>query len=348
MIRIGKRGLAKRYGSPHTSFASQETGNVYLGYVGSPVDAYGEPSRPDSYLDDTGYYVVDIIVWRRDDPVRIASFLEEESLADPDNKILKEFAESFKRAKELFLAEEKAKKEVKETEKAIVALGGKETPQKESEKKGISELTEKNLQEEAKQAIQAVKEKEAIGIKDNRKERQIEELNEQLHKASQALKDLEEMKKKVAEQQEKEKELVARLEQSEQERFRLERSGPSINPPLVAIANPKDGMTVDSEYISLAGVAESGKGIAKFEILVNQQLAHRKDQKDLRLAAQDLRRMDFSEKIRLREGKNEISASCKMTKGWQPREASSFNSPRKKSSFGQSSSGSIDTRTFQP
>ena len=306
LIRIGEKGVSQRYpGSARASLVAFETGNIYLGYHRGPTDAYGEPLNPSSYRNDTGGYNVDIIVWQKNDPVRIADFLAEVSLSDPGNEVLKDFAQSFKSQKNLILAEQKAKKEVEQTEKAILALKGKETPGLQvGAGKGVSELSEKNLQQEADLAIQAAKEK---GIKDSQKERQIAELNEQLQKASQALKDLEEMKRRVAEQEVKEKELMARLEQSEQEKLRLEKSGPSINPPLVAIANPKDGMTVDSEYISISGVAESGKGIAKFEILVNQQLAHRKDQRDLRLVVKDLRRIDFSEKIRLREGKNEIS-----------------------------------------
>lgn len=331
LIRIGEKGVSHRYlGSARASFVAFETGNIYLGYLRGPTDAYGEPLNPGSYRNDTGGFNVDIIVWQKNDPVRIGDFLTEVSLSDPSNEVLKNFAQTFKSRKDLILAEQKAKKEVGEAEKAISALKGREVPGKETEKKGSSELTEKNLQEEAKQAIQAVKEKEAIGIKDSQKEKQITELNERLQKASQALKDLEEMKKKVAEQQAKEKELVARLEQSEQEKLRLERLGPSINPPLVAIANPKDGMTVDSEYVSLAGVAESGKGIAKFEILVNRQLASRKDQKDLQSVAKDLRRVDFLEKIRLREGKNEISVVVQDDEGLTTRRSISIQFAKKK------------------
>jgi uncharacterized caspase-like protein len=309
LIRVGKKEFVKRYYSWQHSFVASETGDIYLGYKGSPVDVYGEPNNPGFYRDDIGNYVVDMIVWRKDDPVQIADFLEKVSLSDPENKALKNFAESFKYQKRIALAERKAEKEVEEAKKAIVALQGKVTPavKQTPDKKEVSELSKEKLQQEAKQAIQAAKEKEAIGIKDAQKEKQIAELNERLQKALQALKDLEEMKKKLAEQEEKEKVLMARLEQAERERLKLERLGPSKIPPVIAIASPKDGISVDFHYISIAGVAESGKGIAKFEILVNQQLASRKDQRDLQLVAKDLKRVDFSERIRLREGKNEIS-----------------------------------------
>ena len=40
----------------------------------------------------------------------------------------------------------------------------------------------------------------------------------------------------------------------------LEKLGPSKIPPVIVIAGPQDGMGVDFEYISIAGVAESEKG----------------------------------------------------------------------------------------
>jgi uncharacterized caspase-like protein len=250
-----------------------------------------------------GSFTVDVIVWKKEDPVLIANFLEELSLKDPKNETLREFAQIFKNKSETILAEQKAKREVEETEKAILALTGKESPEVQAKaEKGDLELNEKKLQEEARLAIQAAKEKEVIGITDAQKEKQIAELNAQLQKASQALKDLEEMKKKLAEQQEKEKDLMSRLDKAEQEKWTQAKI-----PPWIAVASPKDGANVDFEYISISGVAESGKGIAGFEIFVNRQLVIRKDQGVLEMGDKDLRRFDFSEKIKLREGKNEIS-----------------------------------------
>ena len=173
LIRIGEKGFSGRYlGSARASFVAFETGNIYLGYLRGPTDAYGEPLNPGSYRNDTGGYNVDIIVWEKNDPVRIADFLAEVSLSDPSNEVLKDFAQTFKSRKNLILAEQKAKKEVEETEKAILALKGKEIPDLQvGAGKGVSELNEKKLQEEADLAIQAAKEKGAIGIKDSQKEK---------------------------------------------------------------------------------------------------------------------------------------------------------------------------------
>jgi uncharacterized caspase-like protein len=49
--------------------------------------------------------------------------------------------------------------------------------------------------------------------------------------------------------------------------------------------------------------------------LVNQQAASRKNQRDLQLVAKDLKQVDFSEKIRLREGKNEIAVVAQDSEG---------------------------------
>lgn len=289
LYRMGKEGYAGRYISPST-FVSGETGAIYLGYAGSPTDYRGEATNPSWYRDDQGAFIVDIIVWQKDDPVAIADFFEEVSRHDPKNENLKKVAQEFLKRREIVLAEAKAKKEAEEAQKAITAL----------------------------------KKKETSPVKEIEKEQQIAELDEKLKKALQAMKELEELKKNFAEQKEKERELTTRLERLE------EKAIPGSNPPVMAIASPKDGITVDYEYIPITGVAEDEEGIVKFEILVNQQPVSRKDQRDLQLVAKDLRRIDFSEKIRLREGKNEISVIAHDNKGLSTQKTISVHFARKK------------------
>ena len=277
VIRLGKKNLARRYFPPNNSFFAHETGTIYLGYGytrASNTDPYGESGNLRAFSKAQGQYEADIIVWQKEDPVPIADFLEKVRLSDPDNKALETLALDFKGRKEIVLAERKAKKEVEEAQKAILALKGEKGSEvKEVQKeKPVSGTNEKKLQEDAKQAIEDVKKKEALGIKDAQKEKQMDELTDKLQNALQSLKDLEEMKKKLAEQQEKEKQLVTRLEQVEEEKLKL-----SLIPPVIAIGTPKDGASVDSEYVNLFGVVEHDKGIEKFEILVNQQLVGKKD-----------------------------------------------------------------------
>lgn len=297
-FQIGKEGKFNIYNPGAKkpgwdNYRIRENGNIFLRLT------KGLEHRP-------GFFIVDLILWKKEDPIGIANFLEELRLKDPENETLKEFAQEFKSQKEIVLAEQKAKEDVEETEKAILALKGEKVPEVEEirREKWVSEGREKRLQTEVKQAIENVKQKEATGVKDEEKEKQTAELTDKLQKALQSLKELEELKKRLAEQQEKEKELMARLEQAE--------AGKQLQtPPVIAIATPKDGVSVESEYISLFGVVEHDKGIEKFEILVNQQLIGPKDRKGLKIVPKESKRIDFSERVRLREGKNEISVIAK-------------------------------------
>jgi uncharacterized caspase-like protein len=72
------------------------------------------------------------------------------------------------------------------------------------------------------------------------------------------------------------------------------------------VAYPKDGITIDTEYINLYGVAEHDKWFSKFEILLNDQPVM-KDPRDVQLIPKGGQRIEFSEKIRLREGQNKIA-----------------------------------------
>lgn len=99
---------------------------------------------------------------------------------------------------------------------------------------------------------------------------------ERVQKGLQALKELEDLKKKQSE-------------------------------PVIMVAYPKDGITIDTEYINLYGVAEHEKGISKFEIFLNDTPISSKDQRDIQLVPKGQKKIEFSEKIRLREGQNKIA-----------------------------------------
>jgi DNA repair exonuclease SbcCD ATPase subunit len=258
-------------------------------------------------------------------------FLEEASSAQPKDKDLKEIAQAFKQRQEILLGLQKATKEVEEIEKEISKIeskkvGGKpvitspikeqipEGKKPEGEKKQEEKVAKK---EEEKPAIAPKgketpaippKGKEASGIQDN--EKKIAELTEKLQKALQAIKEFEEMKKKLTEREEKEAQLLARLESLEQER-----SSQAKNLPVIAVAYPKDGLTLDSEYVNLYGLTEHEKGITRFEILVNKKVVVSKGQRDLPALPKDRRRIEFSERIRLQEGQNTISITVQGTGG---------------------------------
>jgi hypothetical protein len=326
LYRIGERNYASRYYYPH-SFPVLVNGELYLGYVGSAVDSYGEPEMPLWYSDDTGGYSVDIIVWKRYDPVEMADFLEELLRLNPGNEKLELIALPIINEKRYKLAQEKAKRETEEAKKAIEALKGREVEKEkitsEGDKMPLS--SEKSLQKEAREVIDTLKGKEALGVKDPEKERQIAELTEKLHKAMEALKELEELKKKVEQQKEREKEIMVRIQRMEEDKLKRPKT-----PPLIAIASPKDGVMVDSEYIIISGVAESEEGIVKLEILVNDRPVITNDIRALQIVARDLRRVEFSERISLREGINEIHVIAQDKEGLSSRKGISIQMAKKK------------------
>jgi hypothetical protein len=151
LYRLGKDTYASRYYG-YYGFTVGRSGDLYLGLRDGPMDSSGEPSRPDYYNDNRGYFVVDIIVWQKEDIARIADFLEGLRRNDPKNKELEFFAQSHKYRKELLLAEEKAKKEAVEAQKETVAFK-EEAIQKDkgAEKaKQVSGVIDKKSQEEVK------------------------------------------------------------------------------------------------------------------------------------------------------------------------------------------------------
>ena len=273
----------------------KENGDIYLGYRGSHLSSYGKPFRTDYFNDDTGSFSVDIIVWKTNDPEIMTKFLEEASLAKPKDQDLKEIVQEFRWRSWGYLALQQKKTEVEKIRKELSTV----------ETKQISET-----KKEEKNAAVPPKETEAHRIKESDAERVTENLDERLQKALQAVKELEDIKKKLSEREEKEAQLLARLESMEKER-----SIQSKNVPVIAIAYHKDGISVDSEYVSLYGVAEHDKGISKFEIFVNNKPVSLKGHKDLQLSPKDRKRIEFSERIRLREGQNTISIAAQGTEG---------------------------------
>lgn len=291
----------------------------------------------------SGSLTIEMIVWQKEDPVIIEKFFIEMLSKDPQNTTIKEFTDYFKAEREFFLAEQSAKKELEETQKALLAL--KEEAPKQVEEKprpDVANYQAKEIKqakkeepirqlpifspkiEEEKKFTSPTKEKEIpkvkdsppapekqpAGIKDVEKENNIAELNERLQKAMQALKDLEEMKTKMAEQQKKEADLSARLKALEAQKIAQQK-----NLPVIAIANPREGITVDSEYVSLVGVAEHEKGITRFEIKVNNQPVDSKGQRDIKIIPKEQKRIEFSERIPLREGKNELTIIAQEKEG---------------------------------
>jgi hypothetical protein len=284
----------RRYKGPEV-IEVKEDGGIYLGYRGSEINPSGRPLKPLYFNDDVGSFYVDIIVWKHNNRELMTRVLEEASLAKPMDEDLKQIVQEFRWRSGGYLA---LQEKTTEVEKIRTELSIAETKEASETKK------------EEKNAIAPPKEKEAHRIKESDKEKETQELTERLQKALQALQELEDMKKKLSEREEREAQLLARLESMERQR-----SIPSKNLPVIAVAYPKDGISVDSEHVSLYGVAEHEKGISKFEIFVNNKPVSLTSHKDLQLPPKDRKRIEFSERIRLREGPNTIFITVQGTEG---------------------------------
>ena len=329
LYQLGKKDSVRHYGGPEL-IEVPENGSIYLGCLNlrkGLVDA--SLTREQSATFD-----VDIIIWKRNDPKLIAKFLEEASSAQPKDKDLKEIAQEFRKRQEVSLALQKKSEGVGEVKKEEIKAGEVEPiitpPMKEQlpeakkpetkeqipeqkvakrveEKpllaprdkeidKGKGTTTEKQVStvvqkpREEKKTVTPLKEKEASQITEGDEGKKVEDLSGTLKKALQAMKELEEMK-----------EVLPRLESME-----VEKSRQPKNLPVIAIGYPKDGTSVDSEYVSLFGVAEHEKGISKFEILLNDKPIVSKDQRNVQLVPKGQKRIEFSEKVHLREGQNKI------------------------------------------
>jgi hypothetical protein len=334
LFRLGEKNVVQMYVGPEI-IEVRERGKIYLGYRGSEIDSFGNPAKPDLYKDDMGGFDVDILVWRRKDFDSIAKFFEEASSSQPRNSALNDMVKEFMERQKVLLALEQKTKEVEEIKKEISFAESKKEPEIIEKKESLSPGPAAKVRppETKKQPPVAAKKpgeqkksltpsKEPPAIKDPEKEKRVDELTERLQKAMQALRELEEMKKKLSEREEIQAKLLARLET-------LEEKKETRNLPVIAIASPKEGMSVDVEYVPLMGVAEHEKGIAKFEISVNSQHVGLKGPRDIQLVAKNPKKIEFSEQIQLREGKNTITITVQGTDGLTQQKALSIQFTKK-------------------
>jgi hypothetical protein len=214
--QIGENGRSVAYGflNSRNNPIANDSGPLFLGLI----------SAPTSY---SGSLNVEIFVWEKEDPISIEKFFIELLSKDTNNTTLKEFTNYFKAKREYFLAEQKAKKEYEETQKALLALKEeppsqaqeqktsvavnppnkeieevkKTDPAKYTEPSGPKSVEEKRInpllaEKEIPKAKDSppVPERQSVGIRDMEKEKKIAELTERLEKALKNLKELEEKK----------------------------------------------------------------------------------------------------------------------------------------------------------
>jgi hypothetical protein len=141
------------------------------------------------------------------------------------------------------------------------------------------------------------------------KDQKIAQLQAKLSELTENLKQLEEMKRQLEEERKKttllskelsekemrEKDLIGQLEKAEK------------GPPVVVIASPKDGIEVEVGTITFSGVAEDDQGLKGLDFFINDNPLLTKFTKELNASEKaHPRRLEFSERVLLQRGKNQI------------------------------------------
>ena len=373
----------------------KENGAIFLGYRGSRMSPYGGPLNPEHFKYQTGFFSVDIIVWKTKDSDLIMKFFEQVCLSEPDDKDLKELTQEFKK-RQRELPTKQGRGTIGEKQETKQELPNSTTPVLKmpspfpdivknyksvtlhAKKSGmhntglqvkrgdfITILAEgainlrpdrgKEYLFDPKKALlyrfgnkefaryysgpEAVEtpEDEPIylgyggtsvyfsgdPIKPEYYQYHTGEFNvdmivwktkdpnliakffEESSLARPEDKTLKEVAKEFKIWQQKARE-AERVQKGLQALKELEDLKKKRSEPVIMVAYPKDGITIDTEYINLYGVAEHEKGISKFEILLNDQPVM-KDPRDVQLIPKGGQRIEFSEKIRLKEGQNKIA-----------------------------------------
>jgi hypothetical protein len=287
IVRIGQSSPFYPFnGRNGITLTNYRSGPIYVGYRSGSVNLYGEPRNPDEYRDDRGAFSVDIIVWKEADWIKITDFLSQVVRKDPGNKPVADAHEEAERYASLARAEQLAKKEIEKTEQEI------------------SELT-KEAGSPAAQPLPG----EQKPTEDVAKEDRIAQLQGRLEKLLEGQAQLEEMKKELEEEKKKTSLLAEELgekERREQELLTQLAKG-AKNPPVILIASPEDGSTIEANSILISGVAEDEQGIEQLEILINGQRLEQAAGRGLQLQKDaSSRRVEFNERLSLQAGENRI------------------------------------------
>jgi hypothetical protein len=288
------------------SLTALDSGELYLGYRSGELNPSGEPKRPEWYMDDAGSYSITIIAWTKDDYQSIAAFLRQLWQQDPQNKAVNDaFAQADRIARAQVAANE-ASKEIERTKKEIQSLKTVPSPPSQEAQKAESPRPPVDMAKGPKSPPDPRPSSEGTG-----QEKNVAKLEERLAKLTEQLLQLEVMKKEFEEERKKSEALAKELEQkqrAEQDLIIRLKDG-SKAPPVIVIAYPAEGSTVEVKIIQVSGVAEDDQGLAKLEIIVNGKrvvvreagLGTRKTQDG------DPKRLDFKESIHLEPGENQIT-----------------------------------------
>jgi len=293
-------------GGSGVTLTALESGEMYLGYRQGELYPSGDPRNPEWYRDDAGFYSITILTWASDDYQAIASFLREMKQKDPQNKAINDALTQADRIGRIQAAVNYASKEIQQTKEEIQNL--KEAPVSLAKEPEEAETPKPPAGATVGQQTQPAFPSAPEGAQ---KEQKIATLEAKLAKLTEQLAQLESMKKEFEEERKKSEALTKELEQKQraEQELILRLKGGSKNPPVIVIASPAEGSTVEVKIIQVSGVAEDDEGLSRLEIIVNgKRIVVREDGRGTRQTKDSgPKRLDFKERIHLEPGENQIT-----------------------------------------
>jgi hypothetical protein len=290
MARIGDNAKFHPFdGDNGITTTSYQSGNLYVGYRLGAVTPLGEVVYPPGFAITSGSFSVDIIVWQKLDWDQIADFFATLNAKDPGNNAVQDALADAETYKSVSLSEEKAKKEIAKTQELISAL------KKEAELEQKPEVESLSQEEQPIQTLS--------------KEDKIVQLQARLAKLLDIQTQLDTMKTELEQERKKASLLAEELgekEKREQELLSQLAQG-AKNPPVIMIASPQDGSTIEANSVGISGVVEDAQGIERLEIFINDQPLEDKTGRGLLVKKKaQSRRIEFNEPIPLQRGENKI------------------------------------------
>jgi hypothetical protein len=306
MLRIGEnRRFSPFFGRNGITTISYKSGNLYVGYKSGQVDASGKPSNPEFYRDDQGAFHIDIIVWEKPDWIQIRNYLADMKNADPANKPIADALWDAERFAAYAEAENKASEEIAKTQKQIADL---KKGSKEDQKNASESVTEIKPYPPPKASKEDSSSTEKVAL-----------LEARLAKLYETQTQLETMKKELEEEKQRSSLLAEELEEKEKREQQLltELAQGTKAAPVIVIASPKDGGTVNTKTVDVSGVVEDSQGIDKVAIFINNRPLAEQDRRGFRISEKTpTKRLEFAERIPLDTGENIVKVRAIDTKGF--------------------------------
>jgi hypothetical protein len=293
-------------GDGGVTLTALDSGELYFGYRSGELHPSGEPKNPEWYRDDAGSYSITIITWANDDYQAIAAFIRQLYQKDPQNKAVSDALVQADRISSYQLAANKASKEIEQTKKEIQSL--KEAPA--TPPKAPQPAVAPKVPADASPPAKSPPASQPLPQGAD-KEQSLAKLEEKLAKLTEQLAQFEGMKKQFEEERKKSEALVKELEQKQraEQDLMIRLKDGSKNPPVIVIASPAEGSTVEVKIIHISGVAEGDQGVSKLEIIVNgKRVLVREGGAGARSTKESTqKRLDFKESVQLEPGENQVT-----------------------------------------